>query len=153
MKIIGIRILYFILINFLYFRYLSLKASLLAPEMLKLLAKFHATTAFWLVQVYLNNEIGGEGKQCDYIPKEYKIVTFPLPETVPDTLRYSHRDLIFSYCVGYLDSNKILHIFRCIPEFVVENTIRFLCFLRRLNPNVFEEQGLFFLTPVLTEAS
>ncbi|XP_031827892.1 ubiquitination factor E4A [Nomia melanderi] len=107
-------------------KYLSLKASLLAPEMLKLLAKFHATTAFWLVQVYLNNDIGGEGKQSDYTPKEYKVVTFPLPETVPDTLR-------------------------CIPEFVVENTIRFLCFLRRLNPKVFEEQGSSFLMPVLTE--
>lgn len=40
---------------------------------------------------------------------------------------------------------------RCIPEFVVENTIRFLYLLRRLNPNIFEEQGSAFLTPVLTE--
>lgn len=68
------------------FRYLSLRASILVPEMLKLLAKFHATTAFWLVQVYLN-EIG-ENEQNNYIPKECKVVTFPLPETVPDTLRY-----------------------------------------------------------------
>ncbi|XP_053995108.1 ubiquitin conjugation factor E4 A [Hylaeus volcanicus] len=107
-------------------KYLSLRASLLAPEMLELLAKFHATTAFWLVQVYLNDVQVSEGEQTDYVPKEYKPVTFPLPETVPDTLR-------------------------CIPEFVVENTIRFLCFLRRFNSNVFEEQGSFFLTPVLTE--
>ncbi|XP_078043228.1 ubiquitination factor E4A [Augochlora pura] len=107
-------------------KYLSLKASLLAPEMLKLLAKFHATTAFWLVQVYLGNEEDTENKSCDYTPKEYTEVTFPLPETVPDTLR-------------------------CIPEFVVENTIRFLCFVCRMSPKVFEEQGSFFLTPVLTE--
>ncbi|XP_043248079.1 ubiquitin conjugation factor E4 A isoform X1 [Colletes gigas] len=107
-------------------KYLSLKASLLAPEMLKLLVKFHATTAFWLVQVYLNDVQADDSKQSNYAPKEYKTVTFPLPETVPDTLR-------------------------CIPEFVVENTIRFLCFLRRFNPNVFEEQGSFFLSPVLTE--
>ncbi|XP_016912491.1 ubiquitin conjugation factor E4 A isoform X2 [Apis cerana] len=105
-------------------KYLSLRASILLPEMLKLLAKFHATTAFWLVQVYLN-EIG-ENEQNDYIPKECKVVTFPLPETVPDTLR-------------------------CIPEFVIENTIRFLYLLRRLNPNIFEEQGSAFLTPVLSE--
>ncbi|XP_076286750.1 ubiquitination factor E4A isoform X2 [Lasioglossum baleicum] len=107
-------------------KYLSLKASLLTPEMLKLLAKFHATTAFWLVQVYVSNGEAGEGETCDYTPKEYKEVTFPLPEAVPDTLR-------------------------CIPEFVVENTIRFLCFLCRLNPNIFEQQGQFFLTPMLTE--
>ncbi|XP_017794147.1 PREDICTED: ubiquitin conjugation factor E4 A [Habropoda laboriosa] len=107
-------------------KYLSLRTSLLVPEMLKLLSKFHATTAFWLVQVYLNDTKIGENEQNDYIPKECKVVTFPLPEAVPDTLR-------------------------CIPEFVVENTIRFLYLLRRLNPNIFEEQGPSFLTPVLTE--
>ncbi|XP_071868811.1 ubiquitination factor E4A [Bombus fervidus] len=106
-------------------KYLSLRASLLVPEMLKLLAKFHATTAFWLVQVYLNDIKIGENEE-NYIPKECKEVKFPLPETVPDTLR-------------------------CIPEFVVENTIRFLYLLRRINPNVFEEQGPSFLTPILTE--
>ncbi|XP_060832858.1 ubiquitin conjugation factor E4 A [Bombus pascuorum] len=106
-------------------KYLSLRASLLVPEMLKLLAKFHATTAFWLVQVYLNDIKIGENEE-NYIPKECKEVKFPLPETVPDTLR-------------------------CIPEFVVENTIRFLYLLRRINPNIFEEQGPSFLTPVLTE--
>ena len=107
-------------------KYLSLRASLLAPGMLKLLAKFHATTAFWLVQVYLNDIKVGEEEQNDYAPKKRKPVTFPFPDTVPDTLR-------------------------CIPEFVVENTIRFLDSLRHLNPNVFEEQGPSFLTPVLTE--
>ncbi|XP_076245661.1 ubiquitination factor E4A [Calliopsis andreniformis] len=105
--------------------YLSLRASLLAPEMLKLLARFHATSAFWLVQIYLN-DVKVDEEENDYAPKKQKPVTFPFPETVPDTLR-------------------------CIPEFVVENTIRFICFLRRLNPNVFEEQGSSFLVPVLTE--
>jgi len=42
---------------------------------------------------------------------------------------------------------------RCIPEFVVENTIGFLCFLRRLSPNTFEEQGSSFLNPILTEVN
>jgi len=41
--------------------------------------------------------------------------------------------------------------YRCIPEFVVENTIGFLCFLRRLSPNTFEEQGPNILNPILTE--
>lgn len=69
-------------------RYLSLRASLLVPEMLKLLAKFHATTAFWLVQVYLNDAKDEENERHNYIPKECKEVMFPLPETVPDSLRY-----------------------------------------------------------------
>lgn len=47
----------------------------------------------------------------------------------------------------------MIHLHRCIPEFVVENTIGFLCFLRRLSPNTFEEQGPSFLNPILTEVS
>lgn len=106
-------------------QYLALRASLLAPEMLNLLAKFHATTAHWLIQVNLNEICEGDSNS-DYAPKQYKPLTFPLSETVPITLR-------------------------CVPEFVVENTIGFLCFLRKFNPNTFEEQGQSFLNPILTE--
>ncbi|XP_035743487.1 ubiquitin conjugation factor E4 A-like [Vespa mandarinia] len=106
-------------------KYLSLKASLLAPEMLNLLAKFHATTAHWLIQVNLN-EINEKDDNNDYAPKQHRPLTFPLSEIVPITLR-------------------------CIPEFVVENTIGFLCFLRRFNPYTFEEQGESLLNPILTE--
>ncbi|CAL1687598.1 unnamed protein product [Lasius platythorax] len=106
-------------------KYLSLKASLLVPEMLEHLARFHAMTAFWLVQVNLH-VITEEENIKNFAPKQYIPVTFPLPETVPITLR-------------------------CIPEFVIENTIGFLCFLRRLSPNTFEEQGSSFLNPILTE--
>ncbi|XP_039314359.1 ubiquitin conjugation factor E4 A isoform X1 [Solenopsis invicta] len=106
-------------------KYLSFKASLLTPEMLEHLTKFHAMTAFWLVQVNLHVATEEEGKQ-NFIPNQYTPVTFPLSETVPITLR-------------------------CIPEFVVENTIGFLCFLRRVSPNTFEEQGPSFLNPILTE--
>ncbi|XP_012529354.2 ubiquitin conjugation factor E4 A [Monomorium pharaonis] len=106
-------------------KYLSLKASLLVPEMLEHLTKFHAMTASWLIQVNLYVVTEEEGKQ-NFTPKQYIPVTFPLPETVPITLR-------------------------CIPEFVVENTIGFLCFLRRVSPNTFEEQGPSFLNPILTE--
>ncbi|XP_015600659.1 ubiquitin conjugation factor E4 A [Cephus cinctus] len=107
-------------------KYLSLRASLLVPEMLSLLAKFHATTAEWLMQVNLDNVKIQDAERASYAPKEFKPVTFPLPDAVPDTLR-------------------------CIPEFVVENTVGFLCFLRRQNPNTFEEQGPSFLNPILTE--
>ncbi|XP_071556653.1 ubiquitin conjugation factor E4 A [Temnothorax nylanderi] len=105
-------------------KYLTLKASLLVPKMLEHLAKFHAMTAFWLTQVNLH--IVTEEDKQNFAPKQYTPVTFPLSETVPITLR-------------------------CIPEFVVENTIGFLCFLRRLSPNTFEEQGPSFLNPILTE--
>ena len=44
-----------------------------------------------------------------------------------------------------------INSYRCIPEFVIENTISFLCFLRRWSANVFEEQGPNFLIPVITE--
>lgn len=67
---------------------MSLKASLLAPEMLNLLAKFHATTAQWLIQVNLN-EIDEEDDNDDYAPKKYRPLTFPLSEVVPITLRYN----------------------------------------------------------------
>ncbi|EFN84625.1 ubiquitin conjugation factor E4 A [Harpegnathos saltator] len=106
-------------------KYLALKASLLVPEMLQHLARFHAMTAFWLIQVNIHDVNDEEDKQ-NFAPKQCKSVTFPLSEAVPTTLR-------------------------CIPEFVVENTIEFLCLLRRLNPNTFEEQGPSFLNPILTE--
>ncbi|XP_015110282.1 ubiquitin conjugation factor E4 A [Diachasma alloeum] len=105
-------------------KYLSLRASLLAPEMLKLLAKFHAATAHWLMQVNVNLAL--DENQGTFAPMKPLKITFPLPETVPDTLK-------------------------CIPEFVVENTMRFVCFLRRLSPNTFEEHGADFLEPILTE--
>ncbi|XP_012254969.2 ubiquitin conjugation factor E4 A [Athalia rosae] len=107
-------------------KFLSFRASLLAPEMLGLVAKFHAMTAVWLLQVNLDCVDSDKDVQSTYAPKEFKTVTFPLPATIPKTLR-------------------------CIPEFVVENAVGFLCFLRRLNPNAFEEQGPNFLNPILTE--
>lgn len=71
-----------------FYRYLTIRASLLTPELLSLLAKFHAATAFWLMQVNIDiksKEIN-QG-QDNYAPNEYKPITFPLPETVPTTLR------------------------------------------------------------------
>ncbi|XP_063973591.1 ubiquitin conjugation factor E4 A [Diachasmimorpha longicaudata] len=105
-------------------KYLSLRASLLTPEMLELLAKFHAATAHWVMQVTSNLALDENGEV--FAPMKPVNITFPLPETVPDTLK-------------------------CIPEFVVENTVGFVCFLRRLNPNTFEEYGKDFLDPILTE--
>ncbi|XP_043272469.1 ubiquitin conjugation factor E4 A [Venturia canescens] len=110
-------------------KYMSLRASLLAPEMLNLLSIFHATTAFWLIQVNLDIDADSSKSstnRVNYAPRELKDVTFPLPETVPNTVK-------------------------CVPEFVVENTVGFVCFIKRLSPNTFEEQGPNFLNPILTE--
>lgn len=43
-----------------------------------------------------------------------------------------------------------MRFFRCIPEFLVENVVSYLIFLRRFNPKVFEEQGFQKLGPILT---
>ncbi|XP_011494935.1 PREDICTED: ubiquitin conjugation factor E4 A [Ceratosolen solmsi marchali] len=106
-------------------KYLTMKASLLTPDILNLLAKFHSATAFWLIQVNIDTRLQ-ELNQDTYAPCVYKVITFPFSERVPETLR-------------------------CIPEFIIENTISFLCFLRRWCPNIFEEQGPNFLNPILTE--
>lgn len=44
----------------------------------------------------------------------------------------------------------IFFVCRCIPEFIVENIVCFLVFLRRFNPNLFEENGFEHLKVVLT---
>ncbi|KAL7305224.1 hypothetical protein TKK_0002609 [Trichogramma kaykai] len=106
-------------------RYLSYRVSLLTPEVLGVFAKFHAASAFWLAQVNMDTRSLGLNEE-NYAPNEYRSITFPLPDAAPLTLR-------------------------CIPEFVVENLVSFLCFLRRWCPNIFEEQGPNFLNPVMTQ--
>jgi hypothetical protein len=68
------------------YRYLSLKTSLLIPEMLEHLSRFHAMTAFWLIQVNLH--VNEKEVEQNFIPKQYIAVTFPLPKAIPITLRY-----------------------------------------------------------------
>lgn len=53
--------------------------------MLEHLAKFHAMTAFWLIQINLH--IVTEEDKKSFTPEQYTPVTFPLSETVPITLR------------------------------------------------------------------
>jgi ubiquitin conjugation factor E4 A len=63
-----------------------MRASLLTPEILSLLAKFHAATAFWLIQVNIDTKLH-ELNQDTYAPCEYNDIIFPLPEKVPETLK------------------------------------------------------------------
>lgn len=88
----------------LYHRCLSLKASLQVPEMLEHLAKFHAMTAFWLVQVNLHVV---DEKEDNFAPKHYKPVTFPLPEVVPITLRCVKK---YAYCYLKDESFQIIKL-------------------------------------------
>lgn len=107
-------------------KFLSLKASLTNPDMINHLVRFHATTALWLMQIMIDDNEHNDDKSENYCPKELKTLTFPLPERVPET-------------------------WKCIPEFVVENTIHFLCLIRRIDKNIFEEHGPNFMDPILTE--
>ncbi|XP_034950370.1 ubiquitin conjugation factor E4 A [Chelonus insularis] len=107
-------------------KYFSYRTSVLEPKMLNLLCNFHAATAFWLIQVNVNKCNCEDYNKETFYPEEVKTITFPLPEDVPHTLR-------------------------CIPEFVVGNTIDFICFLRRLDPNTFEIQNSNFFNSLLTE--
>lgn len=40
--------------------------------------------------------------------------------------------------------------YRCIPEFIVENVVSFLIFVRNFQQSSFEEQGYDKLSPILT---
>lgn len=59
---------------------------MLTPELLSLLAKFHAATAFWLMQVNVDVR-QHELNQDIYAPNEHRSITFPLPDKVPEMLR------------------------------------------------------------------
>lgn len=105
-------------------RCFSIRAALLEPHSLSLMVQFHVATAVWLVQVA--TDVIDEDERVSFMPVKLRDITFPLPEQVPSTLS-------------------------CVPEFLIENTVGFLSFLRRFNPRTLEEQGFDFLSPILTE--
>lgn len=82
--------------------YLSLKAALTVPELLDTSMKFHIATSSWLVQV----------ARCDDVT-EFKPITFPLPQKVPNSLAY-------------------------IPEFIMGNVTDFTMFLHRFKDEMYE---------------
>ncbi|KAK5639980.1 hypothetical protein RI129_010791 [Pyrocoelia pectoralis] len=104
-------------------KYLSIKCAMSEPNLQEILFNFISASAFWLSQVAVNNNY--KSNSTTSAPLEAKEIIFPLPDDVPDTLK-------------------------CIPEFVLENIVCFLVFLRRFNPKVFEEQGYERLGPILT---
>lgn len=103
-------------------RYLSMKAALSEPVMIEMMFHLISGTAYWFTQVIVN-DFPADTK--DYIPLVQKTLEFPLNESVPNTLK-------------------------CIPEFLVENIVTYLVFLRRFNPKLFEMQGYTEMQPLLT---
>ncbi|XP_060534633.1 ubiquitin conjugation factor E4 A [Cylas formicarius] len=101
---------------------LSLKCVLSEPILLKDMFDFLSATTYWLTQVAIRNDLD-EGPS--YAPLKELKVTFPLSNKIPDTLK-------------------------CIPEFLIENIVSYLVFLRRYSPKTFEENGYEKLDPVLT---
>ncbi|KAJ9594013.1 hypothetical protein L9F63_014573, partial [Diploptera punctata] len=106
-------------------RFLSIRAALLEPQSLSLMAQLIVATAVWLVQVTYDVSTG-ETPRKSYTLSQFRTVKFPLPEEVPLTLS-------------------------CVPEFLIENTASFLSFVRRFSPRTLEEQGFVFLDPLLTQ--
>ncbi|CAG9770952.1 unnamed protein product [Ceutorhynchus assimilis] len=107
-----------------YTKFLSLKCVLSEPHLLKDMFDFTSATSYWLSQVAINTDIS-ETENATFAPLEERDITFPLPIKIPFTLK-------------------------CIPEFLVENLVSYLVFLRRYSIRTFEEMGYDKMSPVLT---
>lgn len=103
-------------------KYLSLRAALIEPKSLDLYARLHVTSARWLIQIILDTD---NSIRSSYALKTIKPLEFPLPEIIPKTLT-------------------------CIPEFILENLVGFLSFVKRFNPRTLEENGFEFTEPILS---
>ncbi|KAJ8924936.1 hypothetical protein NQ315_001099 [Exocentrus adspersus] len=103
-------------------KYLSLKCQLSDPILMKNMFDFISATSYWLCQVAVHDDVKDSRS---YAPLNELPVNFPLPGKIPNILK-------------------------CIPEFLVENIVSFLVFVRRFTPKTFEEQGFDKLSPLLT---
>lgn len=66
-------------------RYLSVKAVLSEPNLLKMAYDYVSNTAYWLIQVVLNVNI--ENDAAVYAPLEERCLQLPLNIDVPETLK------------------------------------------------------------------
>ncbi|XP_072382541.1 ubiquitin conjugation factor E4 A [Diabrotica undecimpunctata] len=103
-------------------KYLSLKCALSDPDVISKMFDLISATSYWLCQVSMHQHTP---ESTAFAPLKELPVTFPLDSNVPDTLK-------------------------CIPEFIVENIVSFLIFVRRFTPKDFEEQSYEKLCPILT---
>ncbi|XP_030751488.1 ubiquitin conjugation factor E4 A isoform X2 [Sitophilus oryzae] len=105
-------------------KFFSLKCVLSEPKLLKDLFDFASSTSYWAVQVAIKTNFNSADKSS-FAPLEEVPVTFPLPDKIPNTLK-------------------------CVPEFLTENIVSYLVFLKRFNPRTFEEVGYEKMEPLLT---
>lgn len=103
-------------------RYLCMRCALLEPTMVRMLGQFEVATSVWLVQVILDPD-GGE--RSSYAPLSHRPLTFPLPESVPPTLK-------------------------CIPELVVESIAWYLKLVKSYSTQSLEEGGPSLMEPLLS---
>lgn len=65
-----------------------MKATILEPSTLHLLSQFQKATCVWLTQVVLDVDSDFQSNSLQsYCPNNFKIIEFPLPNTVPSTLK------------------------------------------------------------------
>lgn len=105
-------------------KYLSVKAMLSEPILVRMTYHFLSSTCYWLSQVSANCQPSTVNVDS-YAPLTQRPVDFPMPTQIPNTLK-------------------------CIPEFVIENVVSYLVFLRRFQPRLFESEGVECLQPILT---
>lgn len=103
-------------------KYLSLKAAVTEPKSLDLTARLHVTSSDWLIQILLETD---NSPRKSYILNSRRQLQFPLPERVPETLT-------------------------CLPEFVIENLVHFLFFIKGYYSSTLEENGSEFLETILS---
>ncbi|XP_045464732.1 ubiquitin conjugation factor E4 A [Harmonia axyridis] len=102
-------------------KFLSYKAQLTEPNMLSSMFNFISSSCYWLCLVAIKQDSNDENS---YAPNEETEISFPISSSIPNTLR-------------------------CIPEFIVNNIICFVNFIKRFNVGIFEEHGLEKLEPIL----
>ncbi|CAH0547613.1 unnamed protein product [Brassicogethes aeneus] len=102
-------------------KYFCLKCQLSDPVLLTAMFDLISSTCYWLSQIVVH-EKNADGT---YAPLTEAEINFPIGEEIPITLK-------------------------CIPEFILENVVSFLTFLRRFNPKVLEEHGFEKMEPILT---
>ncbi|XP_066250043.1 ubiquitin conjugation factor E4 A [Euwallacea similis] len=107
-----------------YTKFLSLKCVLAEPKLQRDMFDFLAATCYWLSQVAAHPGFT-DNETGTFAPLEERKISFPLSQKIPFTLK-------------------------CIPEFLVENIVSYLVFLRRYSLRTFEESGYDKMEPIMT---
>lgn len=103
-----------------------MRAVLLEPNQLTMLSQFNMSTATWLTQVAINLE---SDDPTNYAPQVFRKISFPLPDRVPDTLKYvldsfeistNVAIIMFSSCFWKMHSRICDRKYCWLSEFLAE---------------------------------